>query len=102
MLLGAEFRPAEIGQQRTVTTMFGLELHCQHEPVIIRYIQRNYYLEFIVTAYIPPLIWLLSAVACHLIAKRRHLKKTAIKDMIIALIGPFAIPWFLIAKPEKA
>lgn len=54
------------------------------------------------TAYVPALIWLLSAVACHLIAKRRHLKKTAIKDMIIALIGPFAIPWFLVAKPEKA
>ena len=82
--------------------MFGPDVHCQHETVIIRYIQRNYYLEFSVTAYIPPLIWLLSAVACHLIAKRRHLKKTAIKDMIIALIGPFAIPWFLMAKPEKA
>jgi hypothetical protein len=93
---------AEFGQQWTVTTMFGPESHCQHEPVIIRYIQRNYYLEFTVTAYIPALIWLLSAVACNLIAKRRLLKKTAIKDMIVALIGPFAIPWVLIAKPEKS
>ena len=82
--------------------MFGPELQCQHEPVIIRYIKRNYYLEFTVTAYIPALIWLLSAVVCHLIAKRRSLKKTAIKDMIVALIGPFSIPWFLIAKPENA
>ena len=82
--------------------MFGPELHCQHEPVIIRYIQRYDYLEFTVTAYIPVLIWLLSAVVCHLIAKQRLLKRTAIKNMIVALIGPFAIPWFLIAKPKKA
>lgn len=81
--------------------MFGPELQRQYEPVIIRYIQRNYYREFTVTAFIPALIWLLSAVVCHLIAKRRSLKRTAIKDMIVALIGPFAIPWFLIAKPES-
>lgn len=59
-------------------------------------------MEFTVTAYIPALIWLLSAVACHLIAKRRLLKRTAVRDMIVALTGPFAIPWFLIVKPEKA
>lgn len=78
------------------------ELHCNFYHAIIGYVRRDYYLEFIMSAYIPPLIWLLSAVACHLIAKRRHLKKTAIKDMAVAVIGPFAIPWFLVAKPEKA
>ena len=82
--------------------MFGPRLNCQHEPAIIPYIQRDDYREFTVTAYLPALIWLLSAVACHQIAKRRLLKRTAIKDMMVALIGPFAIPWFLIAKPEKA
>lgn len=78
------------------------ELHRNCYHAIIRYVRRDYYLEFIMSAYIPALIWLLSAVACHLIAKRRHLKKTAIKDMTVAVIGPFAIPWFLVAKPEKA
>ena len=82
--------------------MFSPELHCQDEPAIIDCIQRKDYMEFTVTAYIPALIWLLSALACHLIAKRRFLKKTTIRDMIVALAGPFAIPWFLIAKPEKA
>ena len=82
--------------------MFTPKLRCQDEPAVINCIQRNDYLEFTVTAYIPVLIWLLSALACHLIAKRRLLKKTAIRDMIVALVGPFAIHWFLIAKPEKA
>ena len=74
-------------------------MHCRYEPVIINYLQRNYQLGFTVTAYLPVLIWLLSAVACHVIAKRRFLKRSAFKDMTVALIGPFAIPWFLLAKP---
>lgn len=82
--------------------MVNSELHCQLKHAIIRYIQRNQYLEFTVSAYIPALIWLLSGVACHVIAKRRLLKKTAFRDMTVALIGPFAIPWVLVARPEKA
>ena len=68
---------------------------------IIGYIRRNYYLEFTVSAYIPALIWVLSGVACHLIAKRRLLKRTVLKDITVAVTGPFAIPWVLVAKPEK-
>jgi hypothetical protein len=92
---------AGFGQEWTVRTMVDSELHCQLEHAIIGYTRRNYYLEFTVSEYIPALIWLLSGVACHLIAKRRLLKKTAIRDMTVALIGPFAIPWVLVAKPGK-
>ena len=59
------------------------------------------YLEFTMTAYVPALIWLISAVVCVWIAKRRHVKKTALRATVVALIGPFAIPWVLVAKPEK-
>jgi hypothetical protein len=52
------------------------------------------------TAYIPALIWMLSAMACHLIAKRRHVKKTVALDMVAALLGPLAIPYVMIAKPK--
>ncbi len=53
------------------------------------------------TAYIPAFIWLLSAVICLRIAKRRHVKPTTIWAMLVALIGPLAIPLVLLAKPEK-
>lgn len=53
------------------------------------------------TAYIPALIWLLSGVVCLRIAKRRHVKHTALKAMLVALLGPIAIPWVLVAKAEK-
>ena len=52
------------------------------------------------TAYLPALIWLLSGVVCLLIAKRRHVKPTAIKAMLVALLGPIAIPFVLAAKPD--
>lgn len=64
-------------------------------------IDRKSKLELAMTAYIPALIWLFSAVVCLRIAKRRHVKPTAIWAMIVALIGPIAIPLVLLAKPEK-
>jgi hypothetical protein len=67
----------------------------------IRDMRRGYDLEFKMSAYIPALIWLLSAVACDLIAKRRDLKKSTFREMAVALMGPFAIPWLFMAKPEK-
>jgi hypothetical protein len=53
------------------------------------------------TEYIPALIWLLSAVVCLHIAKRRHVKPTAIWAMLVAVLGPIAIPLVLVAKSEK-
>jgi len=52
------------------------------------------------TAYIPALIWLLSGVACHVIAKRRHVKPTAVRAMLVAVLGPIAIPFVLTATPD--
>jgi hypothetical protein len=65
------------------------------------YLPCDEYLEFTMTAYIPALIWQLSAVVCLLIAKRRLVKLTAIRAMSVALLGPIAIPLVLVAKPEK-
>jgi hypothetical protein len=52
------------------------------------------------TEYIPALIWLLSAVVCHRIAKRRRVKPTAVRAMLVALLGPIAIPLVMVAEPE--
>jgi hypothetical protein len=52
------------------------------------------------TAYIPALIWLLSGVACLLMAKRRHVKVTAVRAMLVAVLGPIAIPFVLMARPD--
>lgn len=53
------------------------------------------------TAYVPALIWLISAVACIGIAKRRHVKPTAAKKIMVTLLGPMAIPMVLLAQPDK-
>jgi len=52
-------------------------------------------------AYIPVLIWILSAVVCLHIAKRRHVKATLSRKLVVALLGPFAIPLVFFSKPEK-
>ena len=52
------------------------------------------------TAYLPALVWALSAVACLFIAKRRHVRNTALRAMAVVLLGPFAIPLVLAAKPD--
>ncbi|OBV38888.1 hypothetical protein [Janthinobacterium psychrotolerans] len=53
------------------------------------------------TAYIPALIWSMSAVACLLVAKRRNLKATAPMACMVTLLGPLAIPYVLALKPVK-
>lgn len=54
------------------------------------------------SAYLPALIWLLSGVVCFAIAKRRHVKQTAVRSMLVAVLGPIAIPWVLLARPAKS
>jgi hypothetical protein len=53
------------------------------------------------TAYIPALIWTLSAVVCLYIAKRRHVRPTPVWAMVVAILGPLAIPLALLARPDK-
>ena len=55
--------------------------------------------EFMMTTYLPALIWSLSAFACLFIAKRRSLRITAIRAILVTFLGPFAIPFVLAAKP---
>ena len=55
--------------------------------------------EFMVTEYLPALIWSLSAFACLFIAKRRQIKTTAVRAVLVTFFGPFAIPFVLAAKP---
>jgi hypothetical protein len=94
-------RASTIGQLLTVGPVVNLILYWQIFHVSMHDLPCDEYLEFTMTAYIPALIWLLSAVVCLRIAKRRHVKTTAIRAMLGSLIGPFAIPWVLAAKPEK-
>lgn len=56
--------------------------------------------EFMMTTYLPALIWSLSAFACLFIAKRRSLKTTAVRAILVVFLGPFAIPFVLAARPE--
>lgn len=51
------------------------------------------------TEYLPALIWSLPAFACLFIAKRRALRITAIRAILVTFLGPFAIPFALAAKP---
>ncbi|WP_076571278.1 hypothetical protein [Janthinobacterium sp. TND4EL3] len=53
------------------------------------------------TEYLPALIWSLSAFACLFIAKRRSLKTTAVRAVLVTLLGPLAIPFVLAAKPDQ-
>jgi hypothetical protein len=56
--------------------------------------------EFMMTTYLPALSWSLSAFACLVIAKRRSLKTTAVRAILVVFLGPFAIPFVLAARPE--
>ena len=53
------------------------------------------------TAYVPALIWLISAVICLWIARSRRVKKTAFRAMVVAVLGPVAIPWVMVMRPEE-
>ncbi len=54
------------------------------------------------TAYVPALIWLLSVIICYYIAKARHVKPSLIWNVIVVLLGPFAIPLVFLAKPKES
>lgn len=52
-------------------------------------------------AYIPALIWLISAFICNFIAKKRNVKATLSRTLIVVFLGPFAIPLVYLFKPES-
>lgn len=53
-------------------------------------------------AYIPALIWLAAAFICHLIARKRNVKETLLRQIIVVFLGPFAIPLVYFMKPETS
>jgi len=52
-------------------------------------------------AYMPAIIWLISAVICLIIANSRNVKPTLIRSLIVLFLGPLAIPLVFFAKQEK-
>lgn len=53
-------------------------------------------------AYIPAVVWLISAFICQLIARKRNVKVTLLRTLVVVFFGPFAIPLVYILKPETA
>ncbi len=52
-------------------------------------------------AYIPAIIWIISAIVCYYIAKARKIKSNFIRKLIVVLLGPLAIPLVFLIKPER-
>jgi len=53
-------------------------------------------------AYIPAVIWLISAFICQLIARKKNVKVTLLRTLVVVFLGPFAIPLVYLFKPETA
>ncbi|MGK5061810.1 hypothetical protein [Janthinobacterium sp. LB3P112] len=79
--------------------MPNLPLWWPHFRVSMVFLPFRAHPEFMMTAYLPALIWSLSAFACLFIAKRRSLKTTAVRAILVVFLGPLAIPFVLAAKP---
>jgi hypothetical protein len=52
-------------------------------------------------AFIPFLVWLISAFICHLIAKKRNVKVSTLFITLVVILGPLAIPLVYLFKPES-
>lgn len=52
-------------------------------------------------AYIPVIIWVISAVICYFIAKNRGIGRSLFWDLVVVFLGPFAIPLFFLARPAN-
>jgi len=53
-------------------------------------------------AYIPFLVWLISAVICDQIARKRNVKVTLFRTLLVVILGPFAIPLVYVFKTEQS
>lgn len=52
-------------------------------------------------AYIPMIIWLISMVICHYIAKKRNVRPNLFWTLLVVFLGTFAIPLAFLARPAK-
>lgn len=81
--------------------MRNLPLRRPHFRVSMAFLSCKACPEFMMTEYLPALIWSLSAFVCLFIAKCRSLKTTAVRAVLVTLLGPLAIPFVLAAKPDQ-
>ena len=81
--------------------MRNLPLRRPHFRVSMVFLSFEAHPESMMSTYLPALIWSLSAFVCLFIAKRRSLKTTAVRAILVVFLGPFAIPFMLAARPEK-
>ena len=51
-------------------------------------------------AYVPVIIWVISAIICHYIAQARNVKSNLVRRLIVVFLGPLAIPLTFLVKPE--
>jgi len=54
------------------------------------------------TTYLFASLWIVSHVVCLAIARRRNVRMSALSTMFLSLVGPFAIPLVLAARPDYA
>ena len=52
-------------------------------------------------AILPVIIWVTSAIICHLIARQRNVRVNHFRTMLIVVLGPLAIPLAFFFKPES-
>lgn len=52
------------------------------------------------SAYIPVAIWFVSAFICLYIARRRHLRLSFLRKLMVVLLGPIAIPVVMLIKTD--
>jgi len=53
-------------------------------------------------AYVPAIIWMVSAIICYYIAKARNVKPNLMRRLIVVFLGPLAIPLVFFARLEKS
>lgn len=53
-------------------------------------------------AYMPVIIWIVSAIICYYIARARNVKSNLVRRLIVLFLGPLAIPLAFVVKPEKS
>jgi hypothetical protein len=53
-------------------------------------------------AYVPVIIWIVSAIFCHYIAQARNVKLNLVRRLFVVFLGPLAIPLVFLAKPENS
>lgn len=53
-------------------------------------------------AYLPFIVWIVSAYICYTIAKARRVKSTHGRRIVVLLLGPLAIPLVFFLKTEPS